>query len=776
MSDELVTPVAAPDAPGAGRDRFDLVALATQDLVWDWDLVHGHVAWAGGTRPYFGCGPEDIARTEGDDYHAWATRVHPDDLAPTEAACSIALRSGADGWEHEYRFRRADGSWARVLERATIVRTAQGQAIRVVGALRDITRQVENDEARNRLAAIVTSSSDAIVGKTLDGIVISWNAAAERLFGYTEEEMVGRSIYTLIPQDLHGSERALLERLGRGESVEIAETERIRKDGSRILINVRVSPIWDGSGHLVGASSIKRDVTAQKRAQEELRRREERYRALVTATSSLVWEADPDGRFLAPQRSWEEYTGQTWGEQRTFGWLQAFHPDDRGPIGGLWAAARDDATTFEATGMIWNANRQAYRHVQMRAVPILGGGGAIREWIGMLTDVEDRWQTEERLRQAERMEVIGRLAGGVAHEVNNQMTVVLGAAGFLLPEVEGVRARDDLESIRRAAQRTASITRQLLAYSRRQMLQPQLVDLNGVVAGLRPMLERALGETATLTLALDATMNRVNADPGQLELVLLNLVLNARDAMPQGGSVRIETCTARVEAATSSREVLEEPEPGTYAMLSVGDTGEGMAPETLRHVFEPFFTTKAVGEGTGLGLATVYGIVKQSGGFVSVSSQVGQGTTFLIYLPMEDTPTVPDALPEPDPVVGGNETILVVEDETNVRAFLARALRQVGYTVLEAADGTEGLQRMRVHPGRIALVVTDVVMPGISGREFADQAVARDPAVRVLLISGYPGREPVEEGRDPDSGRAFLQKPVAPGDLARAVREMLDAK
>jgi two-component system, cell cycle sensor histidine kinase and response regulator CckA len=776
LPDQPVTAAAATDAHAPQRDRFDLVALATQDLVWDWDLESRRVEWAGGTLPFFGCLPADIARTEGDDYHAWASRVHPDDLASTEAAASIALDTGADAWEHEYRFRRADGSWARVLERATIVRDGNGRGIRVVGAIRDVSRQLENDEAKNRLAAIVTSSGDAIVSKTLDGIVTSWNSSAERLFGYTAEEMVGRSIYTLIPEELHESERVLLEQLSRGERVEIAETERIRKDGSRILINLRVSPIWDGAGRLIGASSIKRDITAQKRAQTELRRREERYRALVTATSSLVWEADPEGRFLALQRSWEEYTGQSWDEQKGFGWLRAFHPDDRGPIGAAWAAASDEATTFEASGLIWNAPRQAYRHVQLRAVPILDSDEAVREWIGMLTDIEAQWTTEERLRQAERMEVIGRLAGGVAHEVNNQMTVVLGASGFLVPEIKGDRARDDLESIRRAAQRTASITRQLLAYSRRQLLQPQLVDLNAVIGGLRPMLERALGETATLALALDATMHRVNADPGQLELVLLNLVLNARDAMPHGGSVRIETCTARVEGSTVPADELEDAEPGTYAMLSVSDTGEGMGPETLRHVFEPFFTTKGVGEGTGLGLATVYGIVKQSGGFVTVSSQLGQGTTFRIYLPMEEEPTPAKPISEPEPVAGGKETVLVVEDEANVREFLARALRQFGYTVIEAANGSEGLREMRERPGGIALVVSDIVMPGISGREFAGQALTLDPAVRVLLISGYPGRDPVEEGRDPESGLAFLQKPVAPTDLARAVREMLDAK
>ncbi len=230
-------------------------------------------------------------------------------------------------------------------------------------------------------------------------------------------------------------ERELLERVRRGERVEFSEAERIRKDGTRVYISLSVSPIWDASGRLIGASSIKRDVTAQKQAREELRRQGARHQALVMASASLVWEADPEGRFLSHQSPWEEYTGQSWEEQRGFGWLQAFHPDDRRTVQEAWTTACASGGTFEAHGQIWNAGQQGYRHFQARAVPILDADGAVREWIGMLTDVEGRWLTEERLRQAERMEMVGRLAGGIAHEVNNQMTIVLGAAGFLLHQV-----------------------------------------------------------------------------------------------------------------------------------------------------------------------------------------------------------------------------------------------------------------------------------------------------------------------------------------------------
>ena len=230
------------------------------------------MVWAGSTEPYFGCGPDEIGLASGSDHIAWAERVHPEDLAATEAASAMALNGGADTWEHSYRFRRRDGTWANVLERAAIVRDADGRARRVVGTLRDVTTEMESAEARTRLAAIVTSSGDAIIGKTLEGVVTSWNAAAERLFGYSAAEMVGDTVYKLIPKKLHDAERELLERVRRGERVEFSEAERIRKDGTRVYISLSVSPIWDASGRLIGASSIKRDVTAQKQAREELRR------------------------------------------------------------------------------------------------------------------------------------------------------------------------------------------------------------------------------------------------------------------------------------------------------------------------------------------------------------------------------------------------------------------------------------------------------------------------------------------------------------------------
>jgi len=757
------------------QERFQLAALATQDLMWDWDLIRGEIVWAGTTRRYFGLPPDQVAPLPADQYRAWADRVHPDDLGMTEAASRAAIESGAESWEHEFRFRRADGSYAHILERAFIARAGQGRAVRVVGAMQDVTTRKEAEDITTRLAAIVASSSDAIVGKTLDGVVMSWNAAAERIFGYSDREMVGQSVFVLIPEELHEAERGLLERIRRGERVDFADTVRIRKDGTKIDIALTASPIWNSSGVVVGASSIKRDISDRKRAEEELARREQRYRALVMATTSIVWTADAEGGFDTAQASWEKYTGQPWHEQEGLGWMNAVHSDDRQSVKASWLLARDKRTVWESRARLWSQAHQGYRHFVARAVPVLGPNGAVREWIGTVTDAEDRWLAEERLRQADRMESVGRLAGGVAHEANNQMTVILGAAEFLTRAIRDEGARVDVDHIRRAAHRTAAITQQLLAFSRRQVLQPQMVDLNAVVTALEPILQRALGEISRVKLRLADDLGQVKADPGQLDQVLLNLALNARDAMPDGGTLTVETVNVVVDEHQAIARAVDPVAPGAYAALIVTDTGTGMDRDTLSHVFEPFFTTKAVGEGTGLGLATVYGIVKQSGGFLSVYSEPGHGSSFRIYLPLADIKPGADRAPAPSVSGGGSEFILVAEDEPAVRAIVARSLREYGYTVIEARDGSHALELAESAPAPPDLVIADVVMPGMSGKQLAQSLETRWSGIPVLFTSGYTGLDAVRRGLM-EGGSEFMQKPLEPDVVAKKVRQILDAR
>jgi len=367
-------------------------------------------------------------------------------------------------------------------------------------------------------------------------------------------------------------------------------------------------------------------------------------------------------------------------------------------------------------------------------------------------------RSEEQLRQAQKMEAVGRLAGGIAHDFNNLLTVITSYGDLLLEDLAPDDSRrDDVDQIRKAAEGAAALTRQLLAFSRQQVLEPKVVDLRAVLAGTEKLLRRLIGADVHLAMPLAPDLGAVKADPGQLEQIIINLAVNARDAMPGGGRLTIEAANMVVEAR-----------PGRYVMLAVSDTGIGMDEQTKARVFEPFFTTKETGKGTGLGLATVYGIVKQAGGFITVDSEPGRGTTFKVYLPRVDEPVAPAiARPAPAEPRRGTETVLVAEDAPSVRLVTRQVLERYGYTVLEAPTGDIALRLAAKHHGPIHLLLTDVVMPGLSGRQLAGQLSLLRSEMKVLYVSGYA--DTVEPGA------AYLQKPFAPEALARRVRDVLDA-
>jgi nitrogen-specific signal transduction histidine kinase len=392
----------------------------------------------------------------------------------------------------------------------------------------------------------------------------------------------------------------------------------------------------------------------------------------------------------------------------------------------------------------------------------------------ILEDITEHRLLENQLRQAQKMEAIGRLAGGVAHDFNNLLTAIFGYVDLLREDLpEGSSARQDTEEIRKAAERAAALTRQLLAFSRQQVLEAVIVNVNDLVEEFDKMLRRLIGEDVELRAALAPDLANVRADPGQLQQVLMNLVVNARDAMPTGGKLLIETANADL---TEEYAELHQPViPGAYVMLAVSDTGVGMDADTRARIFEPFFTTKEKGRGTGLGLSTVYGIVKQSGGYIWVYSEPGHGTTFKVYLPRVDAPAHPVAQPREARTLAGTETILLAEDDEMLRPLAKGLLRKLGYIVLEAPSAEEALGAAAGHDGPIHLLVADVVMPGASGRELARRLAASRPETKVLYVSGYTDDAIVRHGLL-DPGLAFLQKPFTPDTLARKVREVLDGR
>src|SRR5438552_3078339 len=413
------------------------------------------------------------------------------------------------------------------------------------------------------------------------------------------------------------------------------------------------------------------------------------------------------------------------------------------------------------------------RWIRGRASAVRDASGKVTRIVGIAEDVTELQRTQDQLFRAQKMEAIGRLAGGVAHDFNNLLTAIIGHAELVLEDVRaGDPLRQDLEEILKAGQRAAILTRQLLAFSRQQVLEPRVLDPNALVADMNKVLRRLIGEDIELLTVLADRVGAIKGDGGQLEQVIMNLAVNARDAMPAGGKLTIETANAELDEAYAHSH--EPVRPGPYVMLAMSDTGSGMSEEVKARTFEPFFTTKEPGKGTGLGLATVYGIVKQSSGYIWVYSEVGKGTTFKVYLPRvaEPAETLAAAPRAPKPR-GGTETVLLVEDDELVRALARRVLARAGYQVLEASNGGGALLAAERHQGPVHLMVTDVVMPGLNGRELAARLKPLRPDMKVLYVSGYTDRAIAHQGVL-EPGVAFLEKPFAPDALARKVREVLD--
>ena len=504
-------------------------------------------------------------------------------------------------------------------------------------------------------------------------------------------------------------------------------------------------------------------------AQAERHEGRTRLDLMMERMPAILWTTDKDLRFTSGIGAGLEALGLRKNElvgQTLFEYYQT-KDAEFGPIAAHRKALAGESVTYEVD---WQ-NHIFESHVQ----PLRDAEGELIGVIGVALDITDRKHLADQLRQSQKMQAVGELAGGVAHDFNNLLMVMKGHAEMLLERLPvSSPQRTNVEQIEKAAERAASLTRQLLAFSRKQVLHSRVLDLNEVVAGMIQMVARVIGENIELAFLPGASLGSVKADPSQIEQVLLNLVVNARDAMPEGGRLTIETSNVDLDKTYSAK--LAVVDPGPYVMLTVTDTGCGMDAQTQSRIFEPFFTTKEAGKGTGLGLATVYGVVKQSGGYIWVYSEIGQGTTFKIYLPKvlaeSEKSNLEKTLPRPAP---GTETILLVEDEEGVRELVRDYLRNNGYHVLEAADGVKAQDLAAAHRGPIQLLITDVVMPRVSGRELATRLTAARPHMKVLYISGYTDdsifRHGVLEG-----GMAFLQKPFTLKSIGQKIREVLDGE
>jgi two-component system cell cycle sensor histidine kinase/response regulator CckA len=519
-------------------------------------------------------------------------------------------------------------------------------------------------------------------------------------------------------------------------------------------------------------AALEAEFAERRKAQDALRQSEMRFRRLAESNMIGVIHEHADGRILEANDAFLRMVGYPRQdlEAGKMKWTEMTPPEFLSLNAQFFADLRQGG---------WGAGiEKEYIRKDGSRVPVLLGGAPMgdssEEFICVALDLSSRKLLEEQVRQASKMEAIGRLAGGVAHDFNNLLTIINGYAQLLIerfPAGDAIHA--PLEQILSAGSRAAALTRQLLAFGRRQVIAPQVLNLNGAVSGIEKMIHRLIGEDIELVCHLQEALGAVKVDPGQIEQVIMNLVVNSRDAMPKGGKLTIETANVELDETYCRSHV--GAVPGRYVMLAVSDTGVGMDKQAQSHIFEPFFTTKEKGKGTGLGLATVHGIVKQSGGHLGVYSEAGKGATFKVYLPRvegEATPT--QSSKKAKKVRGGSETILLLEDEEAVKTLASEILQERGYTVLASASAEDALQISEQHKGTIHLLLTDVVMPQMSGRKVAELLAPRRPEIKVLYMSGYTDNAIVHHGIL-DAGTAFLQKPFTPETLARKVREVLDS-
>lgn len=744
-----------------------------------------------------------------------------------------------------------------------------------------------------RLASIVECSEDAIVTKSPDGVITSWNRAAEQLYGYSATEAIGRNIDFLAPTSKLDEIDHFLAQVTRGESVRNIETRRLRKNGTTLAVSVSVFPMRDQAGSIVGAAAIARDVTSRNEAE---RRMEIASAALEAAANAVVitdsrgvisWTNAAFTRMSGYSR--EEITGKTLRVLKSGVHDNAFYRDLWATIraGNVWQGevvnrrkdgklyteemtitpvrsaedhpthfiaikqditARKDAEaalrnteekyraffensllgSFQSTpdGVFLTMNRalaEMYGYASVaealakvgdlkelwaepercrKAMAIVEMQGEIRDfqaetyrkdgtkiWVsvnvrcaygrngepicheGIVENISARKILEKQLQQAQKMEAVGRLAGGVAHDFNNMLSIISGYSELLEASVSITpSALHYVEEIHGAAKRAASLTQQLLAFSRKQIIQPRMADLNKVFLEIGNMLRRLIGDDIEIALDLWPSEVIVNADPGQLQQVLMNLAINARDAMPKGGKLTVTTAICKLDSAYVSLH--PDVVPGNYALMAVQDTGCGMDSETLSHLFEPFFTTKELGKGTGLGLSIIYGIVKQSEGYIWAYSEPGQGTCFKIYLPLRSAAAEIVLAPQAVTSVHGTETILLVEDDSGLRHLIAQYLRGLGYTVLEAAEGRGALDRAAKHVSNVDALLTDIMMPGMGGRELANHMTEMYPSLKIVYMSGYTHDSSVQS-RTLHESEAFLMKPFSVKELAVKLRQVI---
>jgi len=677
---------------------------------------------------------------------------------------------------------KKDGSTAWVENTLSFIRDKDQKPVGILAVARDITAHKQADEdvriAKARLEDLYENAPDmflSVDAATAD--ILECNDTLIKVTGYVKEEIIGKPVFTLYHPDCLEQARQVFQFFLNTGEVHDAELQIKRKDGTRIFVNLNATAVRDENGKILHSRSIWRDITAIKKAEQVLHESELRYRTILEQAADAVFIHDETGRIIDVNQKACQSLGYTRTE------LISKYIEDIDPE-AIQAGKDTLWSSILAGGQVTFESRQIRKNGSVFPVEVTLGSVNLPNnpvILGIVRDISERKKAEEerkslqdQLLQAQKMESVGRLAGGVAHDFNNMLSVIIGHAEMAMEQMDtGNAVYVDLQEIRTAAQRSSDLTRQLLAFARRQTVSPVVLNLNDTVSSMLKMLRRLIGEDINLVWKPGQSVGKIKIDPIQIDQILANLLVNAKDAIPGVGEVFIETADAEFDEAFCRTHAGFFP--GRFVMIAVRDSGKGMDQESLDHIFEPFYTTKEVGRGTGLGLATVYGIVRQNNGFIMVDSEPGRGTTFTIYFPksfesvedkQEDMKTMP---------CSGTETVLLVEDEAAILNLGKTILHRYGYSVLSAETPDKAISLSENHPGEIHLLVTDVIMPEMNGSDLKEILVRRHPRIKCLFISGYTA-DAISDHGVLDDGIHFLQKPFSVHELAEKVREALDGE
>jgi PAS domain S-box-containing protein len=753
----------AEEALHRSNEQLRLTMDAAHVGTWEWDRATDRMTLSEGIEAILGLPEGAFLET----FRGGLATVHPDDRQRVQ---ELAQRSGETGepLTVEYRHLLSNGLTRWLAAQGNVIRDEAGAVTGMTGTIADVTGHRTVEQALRKSEASLSEAQRIARLGHWDWDVVTgslwWSDEIYRIFGLHSQEFA--ATYSAFLERIHPADRQAVEdrvaqALNREELYEI-DHRIVLPGGEERSVHEKGEVTFDESGAPIRMTGTVQDVTEARQVEAALRRQKELLSTVVGGAPLVIFATDREGVFTLSDGKALALIGLQPGEAVGQSAFVMFR-DAPGVAENLRRALAGETVTFSST--LGELTFEALY------APLYDGSGQVDGVIGVALDTTERARLQEQLLHSQKMEGIGRLAGGVAHDFNNLLTAIISYSEFVAasfaPQDE---RRDDILEVLKAANRAAELTRQLLSFARRQMVEPKVVSVNDLMLGTDRLLRRLLGEDVELVTVPHAGVPEVEIDPGQFEQMLVNLAVNARDAMPEGGTLTMETGRALLEGRDAVRADLPA---GRYVTLAVSDTGTGIAEEIREQIFEPFFTTKELGKGTGLGLATCYGIARQAGGTILVSSEVGKGTTFTIYLPVASGARRQPGEAGEQPALQGSETLLLVEDEPQVLELAARALRAVGYTVLTAASGAEALEKARGHEGAIDLLITDVVMPQMSGVRLVEQMAEVRPGLGVLYMSGYTD-EAIGQHGALDHGAALLPKPFTPAGLGFRVREVLD--